>query len=107
MIGKRESGDVVPQFQKGVPVGETGDFRVQHQRLDLALDAEIIACPKAGRVCLPQPLDLDFADSVRYPLGGLRLRDFQEYLGGRLRQHDLGQMTVDHLKLGLALKTEY
>ena len=55
---------------------------------------------------LPQPLDLNFADGVRHPFGGLGLRDFQEYLGGRLRQHDLGQMTVDHLKLGLALKAK-
>ena len=90
-----------------MPVGQAGDFRVHHQRLDLALQREVFARAGAVEVGLPQPLDLDFADGVRHPLGGLWLRGFQEDFGGRLREHHLGHVAVDELKLGLALEAKH
>src|ERR1700722_724690 len=102
-----EAGDMVSQLEEGVFVGEARDFGIEDQRFDLALYREIVACPQAGGVRLPQPLDLDFPDGVRHPFSGLWFRGSQENFGRRLRQHDLGQMSVNHLKLGLALEAEH
>ena len=56
---------------------------------------------------LPHPLDLDFADGFADPFGGLRLGGLEEDFGGGLRQHDLGDVAVDDLKLGLALEAKH
>jgi integrase len=41
------------------------------------------------------------------PLCRLRLRRLEKDFGCRLRQHDLGKMAVDHLKLCLSLEAKY
>jgi hypothetical protein len=81
---KMEPRDVVSQFQERVAVLQSGDFRVHHQRLDLAVQAEILSCTSAIEVCLLHALDLDFTDGVRDPFGGLRFGRLEEDFGGWL-----------------------
>jgi hypothetical protein len=57
-------------------------------------------------MCFFHPLHLNFADGVRHPLGCFRLRGFQEDFRCRLREHHLGDMSIDVLQLGLPLKAE-
>ena len=52
-------------------------------------------------------LNLDLADGLGDPFGGFGLRGLHEDFGRGLGQHDLGQMAVNVLKLGLALEAEH
>ena len=65
-------------------VGQAGDFRIEYQRLDLALDGEVVAAMVPVIKRAANALDLDLAERVRYPLGGLRLGRLQEDFGGGL-----------------------
>jgi hypothetical protein len=47
---------------------------------------------------------VDFADRFADPLAGVRLFGFQLNARGRLRQHGLCQMAVNHFELDLAWK---
>lgn len=89
-----------------MPVIETSDLRTHHQRFDLPLDGEVMSGSCPVKLRLFQTLDLNLADGLRYPFRSLRLSRLHEDFGGRLREHHLGQMTIDDLKLGFALKTK-
>jgi hypothetical protein len=54
-----------------------------------------------------QPFDLNLADKLTHPLTGLRLFGGEPDARRGLRQHDLGEMPVQILKLGLALEAQH
>src|SRR5579859_3760953 len=85
---------------------KTRDFRVHHQGFNLTVYGEVPAGAGTVEVRLLHALDLNFADGVGHPFSGLRLRGLEEYLGGRLREHDLGEVSVDDLQLRFALKSK-
>jgi hypothetical protein len=51
-------------------------------------------------------LDLNLSNRIANPLCRLRLRRLEKDFGCRLRQHDLGKMAVDYLKLRLPLEAK-
>ena len=102
-----EAGNVVSELQIGVPVVQAADLGAHDQRLDLAVHSEVLAGTRAVELCLLQPLDLDFTDGFGDPFRRLRLGRLHEDFGSGLGEHDLRQMTIDHLKLGLALESKH
>ena len=93
-------------LQIGVQVLQPADFGVKNQRLGLPVEREVSAATAAVEVRFLHALDLHFADGAAHPLGGIRLRRFEEDLRGGLREHDLGEVAVDDFQLRLALETE-
>src|SRR5438876_9265197 len=87
-------------------VRQSADFRVEHQWLRLPIEREVSSAAVPVEVRLLHPLDLHFADGAAYPLCGIGLCCSEEDLSGGLREHDLGQVSIDNFQLGLALETQ-
>ena len=51
-------------------------------------------------------LDFDFADGIAHPLGSFRLCRLQEDFCGRLGQHHLSHMAINHFELRLPLEAQ-
>ena len=102
-----KAGNIVSQLEKCVPILQPRDFGIHHERLDLTIHAEVSTRPRAVEVRLLHALDLNLSNRIADPLCRLGFRRLEKDFGGRLRQHDLGQMAIDHLKLRLPLEAEH
>lgn len=98
--------NVISVFHVCVQICKARNFRFHDQRLYLAIESVVAASTRAVEVSFAEPLNLDFADEFAHPLAGLRFFGREPYASRGLREHDLGEMTVQVLKLCLPLKSE-
>src|SRR5581483_2125428 len=100
-------GDVILVLHECVQICKARDFGLQNERFDLTIERKISPGPGPIEVCLTQALDLDFPDKFTHPLPSLRLLRREPNARGWLREHDLGDMSVEVFKLGFALKPQH
>src|ERR1051326_1583873 len=87
-------------------VRKAGDFRLHHQRFNLAVQGKVSSSTGAVEVSLAKPFDLDLSNELAYPLASTRLLCLEPNAGCWLRQHDFSKVTVQVFQLGLPLEAQ-
>ena len=105
-VRKRKPRHIVLVLHEGMKIGKAGDFGLHDDGLNLAIEREVSARTRAVEAGLFHALDLDLADPVAHPLASFGLLRFEINAGAWLREHDLGQVPIDHFELSLSLEAE-
>src|ERR1019366_8094592 len=94
-------------FLGPLPYGlQPRDFGVHDKWFNLPVKTEVSSKPRAVEVRFLHALDFDFPNCVADPLCRLGFSRLERDLGGRLGEHDLRQVAINHLKLRLPLESK-